>query len=101
MKEIALILVTALLAVSCSTVFMASNVRKLDVGMTKIQALHVMGKDYTVVYADARQTILAYTNPDPSSRERYFLTFENNVLVTIETLLEPLPPQYPAPHPHR
>ena len=99
MKKIALILVTALLAVSCSTVFMVSNLRKLEIGMTKSQVTNIMGKDYTIIFAEEDMAVWRYANPDPESRENYVLTFEKERLKRIETLLErPIPGPHPRPN---
>lgn len=101
MKKVALMLVTALLAVSCNTVFMVSNLRKLEIGMSKSQVTNVMGKDYSIVFADENITVWGYANPDPESLERYILTFEKDRLKQIETVLERRSPGWNHHHPDR
>lgn len=101
MKKIALLLVTALLAVSCSTVFMVSNLRKLEIGMTKSQVTNVMGKGYTIIFAEEDIAVWRYVNPDPESRENYLLTFERERLTRIETVLERRMPELPHHRPDR
>ncbi len=92
MKKLLLLAIVVATA-SCNMVFMASNVRKLEIGMTKSQVTNKMGKGYNVVFTDASHSVWEYVDPDPDSALTYVLGFYGDRLETIQTL-HFVPPSY-------